>query len=96
MAHAALANVTTNTGVTAGLQIYTGQAVVSLANLTPAAAVATLIIYDGTSTSDPKVLTLQAATSGSSVNAAGARIRCKTGVFVAVTGVGAEAQIGIE
>lgn len=88
--------VTTNLAATAGTQVYTGAAYVSLANLTPAAATATLAIHDGTSTGDPKVLTLQALASGGSVNTGGASIYCKTGVFVVVVGAGAEAQIGIE
>lgn len=80
--------------VTADAQVATGNGRIACVVLTPAAAVATLILYDNTSATGDKIVTLQAAANGGSVVLSPPdSIVFDTGVYADIGGAGALAYV---
>lgn len=78
--------------VTADAQVATGPGRVLGVVLTPAAAVASLILYDNTAASGTKLLTLQAAANGASVPV-DIPFVFSAGVYADIGGAGATAYV---
>jgi hypothetical protein len=78
--------------VTADAQVVTGPGRIGAVVLTPAAAVATLILYDNTSAAGTKLITLQAAANGGSVVFLTPFV-FSTGVYADIGGSGAVAYV---
>lgn len=80
-------------GVTGGVQTVTGPGVLLLAQITAAAAVSTLIVYDGTSTSGLVLanISVVANTTQSSMPECG--IAFNTGLFIVTTGAASSSLV---
>lgn len=61
--------------------------------LTPAAALSTLILYDGTDNTGTKLIELQAAASGNSVSVFDLNIPVVKGVYATLSGASAVAYV---
>lgn len=77
--------------ISADGQVHTGNGVLLGVVLTPAAAVATLVLYDGTDTGGQVLARLQAAANGESAILTGVRIPFQTGLYANIDGAGAAA-----
>ena len=82
-------------GVTAGTQVAPGPAVVNYVNIHTAAAIGTVKIYNGTSTSDPQVYSYELAVTAANTDPY-LGLYCNNGVFVVTTGTAVLVKIGIE
>ncbi|MEP7284321.1 MAG: hypothetical protein ABI947_00975 [Chloroflexota bacterium] len=80
--------------ITANGQIVTGaRRYLSGAILNPGSAVATLVIYDGTDNTGPRITGLVASANGVSAVAPELSLAVGTGIYVEITGTGADAYI---
>jgi hypothetical protein len=83
-------------GVTAGAQLINRKGRLHNVVLTPAAAAATLTVYDNTSATGNPILTLQAPANGQSIIAECDGYEFNIGLWVVIAGTGAQVNAFVE
>ena len=83
--------------ITANGQVVTGDGrILRSANLNPGSAASTLVIYDGTDNTGPRIAGLVAPANGYSTATPDVQINVRTGLYVEITGTGADAYVYFE